>query len=127
MVIGENSFIWNGDTWLMDMDKYGRVKNKEKQKFFVENISGIKSVNYHKKRWYHLWGTLYIWSHPNNIRTLAYEGSQHSQDYDIEMGKIFIWTANEIIKMFEEGGYEKESPVEGAVQGISDGGIHSKI
>ncbi len=109
MVIGENSFIWNGDTWLMDLESFYREKNKEKQKFFVGNISEIESVFYIKKRWYHLWGTLYIWLHPNNIRSLAYEGSQDSQDYDIEMGKIFTGTANKIIKMFEEGGYEEDS------------------
>ena len=109
LVVGEDKFVWNGNIWLMNLEKNERVKNKDNQKFLAGNIQGIKDVYFYKKKWYHLWGTLFIWTHPDNIRTLAYEGSQDSQDYDIEMGKIYSCTAKNILKALEEGGFQKDS------------------
>ena len=77
------------------------------KKFFVGDISDILHTYYYKKHWWHLWGYLFIWTHPKNIRVLAYEADQHSADYDLQMGKIYSRTASKIVNLFKERGFNE--------------------
>lgn len=109
IIIGEEVFAWNGDLWQMDPDNYRREKTKEGLKFFVGKADDIKDIYYYKKHWYHLWGYVFIWVHPSNIRSLAYEADQMSQDYDLEMGKVYSSTAKEIVQYLKEKGFRQDS------------------
>jgi hypothetical protein len=40
---------------------------------------------------------------------LAYEADQMSQDYDLEMGKVYSSTAKEIVQYLEEKGFRQDS------------------
>lgn len=107
--IGEELFAWDGQLWLIDPEKYRREKPKNNMKFFAGKTNDIRDFYYYKKHWYHLWGYVFIWVHPSNIRSLAYEAHQLSQDYDLEMGKVYFWSASKIKSLLKEAGYEENS------------------
>ena len=109
IIIGEKMFTWNGNVWLIDPEKKRREKPKEKLKFFVGEVNKIRGFYYYKKHWYHLWGYIFIWSRPWNIRSLAYEADQMTQDYDLEMGKVYFWTASKIKQLLKSRGYMENS------------------
>ena len=110
ITIGENSFIWEGELWLFDFNNFRREKPEGMKKFLVSNISDIKCTYYYKKHWWHLWGYLFIWTQPHNIRLFAFEADQDLADYDLQIGKIYSGAASRIVKKFKEKGY-KESKV----------------
>ena len=78
-------------------------------KFFAGKADDIKDIYFYKKHWYHFWGYIFIWVRPSNIRSLAYEADQMTQDYDLEMGKIYSSTASKIKSLFKENGYIQNS------------------
>ena len=107
--IGEDIFSWNGNLWL-HYDGNKREKVKEDLKFFAGKINEIVDIYYYKKHWYHLWGYVFLWVRPFNIRELAYkEGHQSARCYEIQMGKVFSLTAKEIKKNLKEKGFKKGS------------------
>ena len=109
IMVGEKKLAWDGKVWVINFDNYCREKPKNKLHFYAGNVSDVRAVCYRKKHWYHLWGHLYIWVHPSNIRAIAYEASQYEQDYDLEMGKIFSGTYNRILSALENAGFEEDS------------------
>lgn len=109
IVVGKDLFTWNGDLWLFAPDKYIREKPKNNLRFFAAKADDIIDIYFYKRHWYHFWGYLFIWVRPSNIRSLAYEASQMTQDYDLEMGKIYSSKASKIKSLFEEKGYIQDS------------------
>lgn len=109
IIIGEKMISYTGDIWLLDLDKFRRYKAEGIRKFFTGSVTDVKAVCYRKKHWYHFWGKVYVWVHPTNIRGLAYEASQGVQDYDLELGKVFLWTAKAIRKTLKNAGFEEDS------------------
>ncbi len=109
IMIGDKIFGWDGDLWLIDFDNKQRVKPDQKIKLYAGNVSDIKSIYYYKKHWFHLWGSLYIWTRPRNLRTLAYEASQEKQDYDLEMSKVWFWNVKQIRKELVDNGFERNA------------------
>lgn len=109
IMVGEKLMAWTGKVWLINFDSYSREMSKNKLQFYAGEASDVRAVCYRKKHWYHLWGRLYIWVHPSNIRVLAYEADQSSQDYDLDMGKIFSWTASSISNALKSAGFEENS------------------
>ena len=107
ITIGEEKFVWNGEVWILDPEKFKREKPKDMKKFFVGDISDILHTYYYKKHWWHLWGYLFIWTRPKNIRVLAYEADQNSADYDLQMGKVYSGTASKIVNLFKESGFNE--------------------
>jgi len=109
IIIGEKMFAWDGDIWQIDVDNFRREKAKDDLKFFAGKADEIKDIYYYKRHWYHLWGYVFIWVHPSNIRTFAYEAEQMSQDYDLEIGKVYSSSVSKIKRYLEEEGYEQDS------------------
>ena len=109
IMVGEKRMAWTGKVWIINFDNYSREMSKDNLQFYAGEVSDVRAVCYRKKHWYHLWGCLYIWVHPSNIRVLAYEADQSSQDYDLNMGKIFSWTASSICNALNNAGFEEDS------------------
>ena len=108
IMIGDEALVWNGETWLIDFNKFKRYKPNEKIKIYAGKASDCRAFYYIKKHWYSLWGYVYIWAHPTNLRVLAWEAAQHSQDYDLEMGKVWFWNAKRIRKELEANGFKSD-------------------
>ncbi len=107
IIIGKEKFVWNGEIWLLNTEEFKRKKPKGMKSFFVGDISDIKHAYYYKKHWWHLWGYLFIWTQPNNVRLFAYEADQNCAGYDLQMGKVYSGTASSIINTFKENGFNE--------------------
>lgn len=110
MVIGSEKAAWTGRVYGFTADKEDHWDRKEMKNLTSLVLEGkdVRSVVFLKKRWYHLWGYIYIWARPYNIRW-DNETYQSSVDYDLEMGKIWSWKATNIRKKLENAGYEKNN------------------
>ena len=107
IIIGEESCVWNGETWLIDFDTWERHKPKN-NKLYAGNCSDCKAICYYKKHWYYLWGIVYIWASPRNLRLFAFEAGQDTEDYDLEMGKVWFWNAWRLRKEMEANGFKSD-------------------
>jgi hypothetical protein len=107
ITIGEKKFVWNGELWILYPEEFKREKPKGMNKFFVGDISDILHAYYYKKHWWYLWGDLFIWTHPKNVRLFSFEADQDSVDYDLQMGKIYFWTASSIINAIKKNGFDE--------------------
>lgn len=104
ITIGEEKFVWHGKYMLLDGNNLKCKKPVGMEDFVVGNISDIEHTNYHKKHWWHLWGSLLIRTRLTNIRSAAYEAAQFTAtSYELQMAKIYFWRASKIISSIEDG------------------------
>lgn len=112
LVIGDDKIAWDGQIYGFTAfrDGYHREILKKLSTLVLEG-KDIHDIVYLKKHWYHLWGYMFIWAHPYNIRWWDGEAgeNQHSVDYDLEIKKIWSWNVKEIISKFEDKGFVPEN------------------
>ena len=108
LTVGDKKMAWNGKIYGFTADKNGSWNRKEMKNLttLALDANDVRSVVYIKKHWYHLWGYLFIWAHPYNIRVLEGEASQHSVDYDLEMCKIWSWNVSSVRNSLKDAGFE---------------------
>lgn len=111
LVIGDDKIAWNGVIYGFTpfRDGYPREVLKNLSTLILD-ATDIYDVVYLKKHWYHLWGHMFIWAHPLNIRSLEGEASvnQSSVVYDLEIKKIWSWNAREIMSKIEDKGFVRD-------------------
>ena len=109
MVIGDDRIAWNGTIYGFTAFKSGYKREILKNlSTLVLEGKDVRDVVYLKKHWYHLWGHMFIWAHPQNIRVLEGEASQDSVDYDLEIKKIWSWNVKKAISQLEDKGFVLE-------------------
>ncbi len=109
LIISENIIIGNSKIYTCTPEANRYRQEIKGLTSFICDIKDVKSAIYVKKHWYHLWGRLFIWSHPSNIREHLFEANQHSIDYDSEIGKIWSWNAKRAISDLRSNGYYPDS------------------
>lgn len=114
IIIGDKKFSWNNKVYAYspDIDKNKRqlVKGVDG---FVCNCDEIKDCVYLKKHWYSLWGYLFIWVHPSNIRILEGEASQSSVDYDVELSMVWFSQVRRLKEVLKDNGYDYNNSNDG--------------
>lgn len=109
LVIGDERIAWNGTIYGFTAFKSGYKREILKNlSTLVLEGKDVRDVVYLKKHWYHLWGHMFIWAHPQNIRVLEGEASQDSVDYDLEIKKIWSWNVKKAISQLEDKGFVLE-------------------
>lgn len=109
LVIGDDRIAWNGTIYGFTAFKSGYKREILKNlSTLVLEGKDVRDVVYLKKHWYHLWGHMFIWAHPENIRVLEGEASQSSVDYDLEIKKIWSWNVKKAISLLEDKGFVLE-------------------
>ena len=109
LIIGDKKIGWDGIIYGFTAFENGYHREiLPNLTTLVLDENDIYDVVYLKRHWYHIWGYVFIWAHPYNIRSLAGEAQQSSVDYDLEIKKIWSWQAHDIISQIEEKGFKRK-------------------
>lgn len=105
IIIGEDKMAWEGP-----INRFADFHRKKQKRLTTLVLTGkdIRDVIYIKKHWYHLWGYLYIWARPDNIRISEGEAGNNQDflDLELEFNKVWSWDAGSIISELEAMGFE---------------------
>lgn len=109
LVLGKGKIVWHGTVYgCSSFIEGSKRKNLKDLSTLFLDVNDIVDVVYIKKHWYHIWGGLFIWTHPRNIRA-GYGGelskNQNSVEYDLELCKIWSSDAKKIISSLEDMGF----------------------
>lgn len=109
LVIDKNRIVWDGKIYYFTPSQVRREVWK-KLTTLVVGVKDIEDIVYIKKHWYHLWGHLFIWANPDNIRRIDGEAgeNQKSVDYDLEIKKIWSWDVRNAILILKKSGFESD-------------------
>jgi hypothetical protein len=70
------------------------------------DIENVKAVVYIKKKWFYLWGTVFMRMQPENIREEVDAEGNASVKYDFEMHNVWFWRYYLLIHRLKSRGYK---------------------